>query len=1521
MMKKNAFLTLLFVLLFSFSSVSQTADPKFWVPNALVRAIAKSGNTIYLGGDFTSIGPNTPYGQVLDATTGSAVLSSSLLINGNVNAVAPDGSGGWYIGGSFSKVLGQTRNNLARINADGTLNSWNPDAGNIVYAIAVSGSAVYIGGNFVTIGGTTRNRIASVGTDGTLGAWDPNANNTVMALAVSGSTVYIGGSFTTIGGTTRNRLAAVGTDGTLGNWNPNANNSVAALAVSGSTVYIGGSFTTIVATTRNRIAAVGTDGALGSWNPNANGSVNALAVNGSTVYIGGAFTTIVSTARNRLGAVDASTGNVTAWNPSAGNTVTTLVVNGTTVYIGGAFTTMGATTRNYIAAVNTSDGAVTNWDPNANYTVRAFAISGTNVFVGGNFTSINRVTRNRLAALDVTTGAVTSWDPNAGAQVYALAVSGSTVYIGGRFNGNTGINGNVTRNRLAAVDATTGIATSWDPNANGTVNALAVSGSNVYIGGLFSGANSINGSFTRNRLAAVDATTGNATSWDPNANNTVNALIVSGSTLYIGGAFNGATGINGNVTRNYLAAVDATTGTATGWDPNANSSVYALAISGSTVYIGGYFSGATGINGNISRNRLAAVDATTGTATNWDPNAGSTVNALALSGSTVYIGGSFISINPSLTRYSLAAVGANSGTATSWNPNATAGLTVNALLVSGYKVYAGGDFTTIGSLPQAYFGVIPLLSTTYTVTSASETGPGTLKALIAGATDGDIITFDVATMGGNTIKLTSPIVIDKDLTIRGADGGIILDGNKVTRVITIKHGCEARLEKLIVKNGNDPLLTVGGVLNEGKLTLVNCVVSNNKATGSKAVGGLRSYDNSATDGDLLTLINTTIAGNTGDSSDGTGGLNSEDEVNIYNSIIYGNTGFYSDVDGTINAIARSYNSLYGNNVSSKITIGSGNLFGVDPKFTGGNTHPYSICGNSSAVDAGDNSYNSETTDLRGAARKLNKSDGTAGTVDMGAYEWRSGTDPLLLTWDGSESDVWNLAANWDLNQVPESKDVVKVPDVTSKPIFNTLTVSTDGELTIDPKGTLTLSGMITNNGKIVIKSGAGWTGSLITGGNAGTGSALVERYMPEGEWHIISSPTASQKINDFIADNTCIPLLSGTSPVQYGMMDYSPGSDSWNSYFTAANTSELGVGRGYMVRVKNPVDNLRFQGGINTGTTTSVSAGWNCIGNPFTSAIRVNAAAGDDNFMTVNSGLFDDNNKALYLWNQTSGGGTGNYDVVNLADGAAYAQVGQGFFMKVKAAASDPVSFTTAMQIHQIAAPFKSSAAPYPEIKLIATANNRTVSTDIKFIEGTKKGLDPGYDAGLFTTDKSYAIYTKLVEDNGIKFQLQCLPPTGYDKMVIPVGIDSKSAGEIVFSVETVQLEAGCKVILEDKLTNTYTDLSVNSYKAIIAADTKGADRFFLHTGDIISGLEDQSLADGKLTAYANGNKEIRVIGEVGEGAVATLVNGLGQVVLTKRLGAGNLNIIGLPNLTSGLYMLNINDKGMPQTIKIMIRK
>jgi hypothetical protein len=271
--------------------------------------------------------------------------------------------------------------------------------------------------------------------------------------------------------------------------------------------------------------------------------------------------------------------------------------------------------------------------------------------------------------------------------------------VGGQFNGANSINGVTTRNRLAALDVTTGIATAWDPNANDTVNTLVVDGSTVYVGGIFT---TINGATTRNHIAALSATTGTATAWDPNANDIVNTLAVSGSTVYVGGQFNGANSINGATTRNRIAALSATTGTATAWDPNANNIVSTLVVNGSTVYVGGQFNGANSIGGQ-TRNHIAALSAATGTATAWDPNADSTtVFALVVSGSTIYVGGNFFNIGGQ-ERHAIAALDATTGLATAWAPDANG--VVNSLVVSGSTVYAGGNFSFIGGVSRNRFAV------------------------------------------------------------------------------------------------------------------------------------------------------------------------------------------------------------------------------------------------------------------------------------------------------------------------------------------------------------------------------------------------------------------------------------------------------------------------------------------------------------------------------------------------------------------------------------------------------------------------------------------------------------------------------------------------------------------------------------------------------------------------------------------------------------------------------------------------
>src|SRR5438128_2712667 len=133
---KIAFLFALSVMPFFLPrfSMAQLANPNFWITDGTVRATALSGNTLYIGGDFSYVGPNNGGFARLDATSGM-VVPGSHHVNGTVYAVAPDGHGGWFIGGSFEKVGDEPRSNLAHFRSDGTLDGWNPGADGPVLAL------------------------------------------------------------------------------------------------------------------------------------------------------------------------------------------------------------------------------------------------------------------------------------------------------------------------------------------------------------------------------------------------------------------------------------------------------------------------------------------------------------------------------------------------------------------------------------------------------------------------------------------------------------------------------------------------------------------------------------------------------------------------------------------------------------------------------------------------------------------------------------------------------------------------------------------------------------------------------------------------------------------------------------------------------------------------------------------------------------------------------------------------------------------------------------------------------------------------------------------------------------------------------------------------------------------------------------------------------------------------------------------------------------------------------------------
>ncbi len=138
-------------------------------------------------------------------------------------AVQPDGK--IVMAGLFlslrpnGAVMSTTRHGIARLNPDGSLDpSFDPNLGEggsyVQSAVLQADGKIIIGGSFGFVGGVTRNNVARLNADGTLDTtFNPNANNLTFNTTLQGDgKILIGGTFDTVGGVTRGLTARLDND-------------------------------------------------------------------------------------------------------------------------------------------------------------------------------------------------------------------------------------------------------------------------------------------------------------------------------------------------------------------------------------------------------------------------------------------------------------------------------------------------------------------------------------------------------------------------------------------------------------------------------------------------------------------------------------------------------------------------------------------------------------------------------------------------------------------------------------------------------------------------------------------------------------------------------------------------------------------------------------------------------------------------------------------------------------------------------------------------------------------------------------------------------------------------------------------------------------------------------------------------------------------------------------------------------------------------------------------------------------
>lgn len=347
--------------------------------------------------------------------------------NSDVHALAVQPDGKLLVGGYFTSIGGTNWNRIARLNADGNPDpTFNPGTGanNSVWCITPqSDGKLLVGGNFTSINGTNRNRIARLNADGSLDTtFNPGsgADKYVYSFAVqTNGKILVGGQFALINGTNRNFVARLNTNGSL-DTTFNATFATGTYVTSvvlatNDKVLINGAFTGV---NRPCLARFSADGGLdNTFHP---GTTNATYVNSlalqtdGKLVIGGIFDTIDGTNRNNIARLNADGSLDNTFDPGTAFLGQDQVVYAVSVQwdgkilVGGTFTNFNDKIRRGVARLNSDGSLDATFEPiggvegggGGTFLANVYCIARQNdgkFVIGGDFLSVNSQARGRIA--------------------------------------------------------------------------------------------------------------------------------------------------------------------------------------------------------------------------------------------------------------------------------------------------------------------------------------------------------------------------------------------------------------------------------------------------------------------------------------------------------------------------------------------------------------------------------------------------------------------------------------------------------------------------------------------------------------------------------------------------------------------------------------------------------------------------------------------------------------------------------------------------------------------------------------------------------------------------------------------------------------------------------------------------------------------------------------------------------------------------------------------------------------------
>ncbi len=411
---------------------------------------------------------------------------------GYTSAIVRQSDGKYIVAGRFSRLNGVVRRNIARVDANGTVDpSFNPGAGSndLIQSLAVqSNGQILIAGQFTSYNGIPRRSLARLNADGSLDAAfnsgaGVNGDVNDVTLQPNGG-ILIVGSFKSCNGVARIGIARLNSNGSLDTtFDPGLGIFGVPLVVRpqpDGRMLVGGDFESYNGVAVPPLVRINDNGSRdASFNPSmANMAVFALAVqpNGKIIVSGNNFTTGPKLLRLEAnGTVDGSFTPATGLDSAVGGIA--LQSDGR-ILVGGSFTVYNGVTRNRIARLNADGTLDVSFDPGAGLSdyVRSLVVeTNGRVVVAGGFSAVGGVTQSGIARL-LPSGERDATLPGMArmtARVFAmLRQPDGKVVIGGEFE----FVNDVARGGIARFDANGILDPNYAAAANGGGANLTVRG-------------------------------------------------------------------------------------------------------------------------------------------------------------------------------------------------------------------------------------------------------------------------------------------------------------------------------------------------------------------------------------------------------------------------------------------------------------------------------------------------------------------------------------------------------------------------------------------------------------------------------------------------------------------------------------------------------------------------------------------------------------------------------------------------------------------------------------------------------------------------------------------------------------------------------------------------------------------------------------------------------------------------------------------------------------------------------------